>query len=242
MGFKITECRTLNVVHHIGVETDEHDHHRSRVHAETKRCANRSAVSSGQTAAHHQHGDEVGEIARAVVVLQHSMKDRERLKADVADIEEIRVQRLTMENAARECQTALRQRLFSLSDITETFETRGHKLSGLAGLAEGEADEARLVAVRALTERERGDDNGGDGTAGAPTAPAQELTGSIDRLSETISLLSTDTKGLLDTVRMMNSEMGSLNRVMIDFTHTITRSELEGANRLEWQDKDRLSA
>jgi len=152
--------------------------------------------------------DEVGDIARAVADLQKSMKERERLKADVADIDEVHARQKTIEDAIHTCRSELRTHVFNLSDKVEAAETSGATLESYVGLAEGEADEARLITQRAIAAL--GDDVQGQ-------AQARDIVGSIDRLAETVVQLSAGTKGLSLNIGSMIKEARVLDQVVKRF-------------------------
>jgi methyl-accepting chemotaxis protein len=106
--------------------------------------------------------DEVGDIARAVVVLQRSLEERDRLRVDVAQAENIKRRREELEDAIRRFDRVMRSVLLSVSDCVETMDETARELARMSAVAEGEAAEAAFVsestvsnvsALRAATER-----------------------------------------------------------------------------------------
>jgi methyl-accepting chemotaxis protein len=106
--------------------------------------------------------DEVGDIARAVVVLQRSLEERDRLRSDVAQAESIKRRREELEDAIRRFDRVMRSVLLSVSDCVETMDETARELARMSAVAEGEAAEAAFVsestvsnvsALRTATER-----------------------------------------------------------------------------------------
>jgi methyl-accepting chemotaxis protein len=106
--------------------------------------------------------DEVGDIARAVVVLQRSLEERDRLRSDVAQAENIKRRREELEDAIRRFDRVMRSVLLSVSDCVETMDETARELARMSAVAEGEAAEAAFVsestvsnvsALRTATER-----------------------------------------------------------------------------------------
>ena len=160
--------------------------------------------------------DEVGEIARAVTVLQRSMKEREKLRGDVADIEQVWAEKLRLEKASLLCQAEIHRRLLAISDLNEKIELDCMRLSSNSGLAEGEADETRLVIMRAFKPDEK------SLSMQKSKDLAGEMIGSIDRLSETIGTLSRDVITLNDSVGLSGQKMEELERLVANFSRTLT--------------------
>jgi len=106
--------------------------------------------------------DEVGDIARAVIVLQRSLQERDRLRSDVAHAESVKKRREALEDAIRRFDRTMRSVLLSVSNSVETMDETTHELARVSAVAEGEAVEAAFVsentvsnvsAVRSATER-----------------------------------------------------------------------------------------
>src|SRR5262249_25741152 len=106
--------------------------------------------------------DEIGGIARAVIVLQRSLQERDRLRADVAQAESVKKRRETLEDAIRRFDRAMRAGLLSVSDTVETIDEAARDLARTSAVAEGEAAETAFVSehtvsnveiLRAATER-----------------------------------------------------------------------------------------
>jgi methyl-accepting chemotaxis protein len=106
--------------------------------------------------------DEVGDIARAVAVLQRSLEERDRLRSDAAHAEAIKKRREALEDAIRRFDRVMRSMLLSVSDSVETMDETAKELVRMSAVAEGEAAEAAFVSentvsnvamLRSATER-----------------------------------------------------------------------------------------
>ena len=106
--------------------------------------------------------DEVGDIARAVIVLQRSLEERDRLRSDVAHAESVKKRREALEDAIRRFDRIMRSLLLSVSNSVETMDETARELARVSAVAEGEAVEAAFVSentvsnvssVRSATER-----------------------------------------------------------------------------------------
>jgi len=106
--------------------------------------------------------DEIGDIARAVIVLQRSLQERDRLRSDVAQAESVKKRRETLEDAIRRFDRTMRAVLLSVSDTVETMDETARDLARTSAVAEGEAAETAFVSehtvsnvaiLRAATER-----------------------------------------------------------------------------------------
>ena len=106
--------------------------------------------------------DEVGDIARAVVMLQRSLQERDRLRSDAAHAESVKKRREALEDAIRRFDRIMRSVLLSVSNSVETMDETARELARVSAVAEGEAVEAAFVSentvsnvstVRSATER-----------------------------------------------------------------------------------------
>jgi methyl-accepting chemotaxis protein len=106
--------------------------------------------------------DEIGGIARAVVVLQRSLQERDRLRSDVAQAESVKKRREALEDAIRRFDRTMRAVLLSVSDTVETMDETARDLARTSAVAEGEAAETAFVSehtvsnvaiLRSATER-----------------------------------------------------------------------------------------
>ena len=86
--------------------------------------------------------DEVGDIARAVIVLQRSLEERDRLRSDVAHAESVKKRREALEDAIRRFDRIMRSVLLSVSNSVETMDETARELARVSAVAEGEAVEA----------------------------------------------------------------------------------------------------
>ena len=106
--------------------------------------------------------DEVGDIARAVIVLQRSLQERDRLRSDAAHAENVKKRREALEDAIRRFDRLMRSVLLSVSNSVEIMDETARELARVSAVAEGEAVEAAFVSentvsnvstVRSATER-----------------------------------------------------------------------------------------
>jgi methyl-accepting chemotaxis protein len=106
--------------------------------------------------------DEIGGIARAVLVLQRSLQERDRLRSDVAQAESVKKRREALEDAIRRFDRTMRAVLLSVSDTVETMDETARDLARTSAVAEGEAAETAFVSehtvsnvaiLRSATER-----------------------------------------------------------------------------------------
>jgi methyl-accepting chemotaxis protein len=106
--------------------------------------------------------DEIGGIARAVIVLQRSLQERDRLRSDVAQAESVKKRREALEDAIRRFDRTMRAVLLSVSDTVETMDETARDLARTSAVAEGEAAETAFVSehtvsnvaiLRSATER-----------------------------------------------------------------------------------------
>ncbi|MEL6946815.1 MAG: hypothetical protein AAFO73_04185 [Pseudomonadota bacterium] len=153
--------------------------------------------------------DEVGEIARAVAVLQNAVREQRRLQADVEDIAAVRARSEVLEDVLGTARRRVRQRIFSLSDLAETLETDTGQLRAMAQLAAGEVDETRLIALRqtaATVDQDRGDTV----AAVAERSDVDPIMAALDRLAETITSVDQQSGEFSATVQAILREVMAL--------------------------------
>ncbi len=174
------------------------------------------SVARGNWLAHvagRRRKDEVGDIARAVTVLQRSMKERERLRANVADVEEFVTQQHAFGLALSEHQSVMRQRLFNLSDLSEDLEGSIKSVSELATQVEGEVDEARLVVHRL------------SGTGAKISMDNSQALRAVDRIGETTLQLKSHVGQISQRMESVTGEARWLDRdlkaMIMEGEHTI---------------------
>ncbi|MEL6505877.1 MAG: HAMP domain-containing protein [Pseudomonadota bacterium] len=171
--------------------------------------------------------DEVGAIARSVTVLQKSMKERERLKADMADVEELRARSSAMVAAGEWCRAQLRQELFVLSEMADAMEGDLTQLNEISTDVMGEADETMLAARRVLS----------NSRSGKGTGRAEDVFASIDRVTGSIVAMTEANRGLSRHGHAMAGRLTAVERAVEQFNQTIrddaveqARAPLDGVN------------
>jgi methyl-accepting chemotaxis protein len=156
--------------------------------------------------------DEVGDIARAVTVLQRSLQERDRLRSDVAHAESVKKRREALEDAIRRFDRLMRSVLLSVSNSVETMDETARELARVSAVAEGEAVEAAFVSentvsnvstVQTATER--------------LSAAISETVDSINQAANVIALSSTvaqsasaSAEGLVRTTADIDAVMRSI--------------------------------
>jgi methyl-accepting chemotaxis protein len=183
--------------------------------------------------------DEVGDIARAVVVLQRSLEERDRLRSDVLSAETVKKRRETLEDAIRRFDRMMRSMLLSVSDSVEMMDDTARELARMSSVAEGEAAEAAFVSestvsnvstVRSATERLS--------TSIAETverlretASAMTATSSVAQsASLTAEGLASTTKDFDNVARMVEEIGAEINAVALNATIQASRAGNGGGN------------
>jgi methyl-accepting chemotaxis protein len=158
--------------------------------------------------------DEVGDIARAVLVLQRSLQERDRLRSDVAQAESVKKRREELEAAIRRFDRIMRSVLLSVSDTVETMDETARDLARMSAVAEGEAAETAFVSkdtvsnvstVRSATER--------------LSSSISETVSRINQITETIRSGSTAAQSAsaqADLLAATAKDVDAIARVMQD--------------------------
>lgn len=179
------------------------------------------SVAKGNWLVHvagQKRGDEVGAIARSVTVLQQSMKERERLKADMADVEQLRSRASAMAHSAQDCRTSLRREMFVLSEMAERIEAQTAQLTELSTDAVGEADETMLAAQRVLAslankkDKPRKNVPGGDDVL----ASLDRMTGSIGSITEANRDIALQAQAIADRLTAVERTVEAFNGAIRD--------------------------
>ncbi|MBB4016657.1 methyl-accepting chemotaxis protein [Chelatococcus caeni] len=86
--------------------------------------------------------DEVGDIARAVVLLQRSLQERDQLRTHVAFAETVKQRREALEQAIHRFDETMRSVLVRVGGGIDTMDAMAHQLADVSAAAEREAVEA----------------------------------------------------------------------------------------------------
>ncbi len=200
--------------------------------------------------------DEVGDIARAVIVLQRSLEERDRLRSDVAHAESVKKRREALEDAIRRFDRIMRSVLLSVSNSVETMDETARELARVSAVAEGEAVEAAFVSentvsnvssVRTATERlsaaisetvdgirQAADvialSNTAAQSASASAEGLARTTGEIDAIMRAIAEIAAQTNALAlnATVQASRAAGGNFGAVVSDIKTLASR--ITGAN------------
>jgi methyl-accepting chemotaxis protein len=183
--------------------------------------------------------DEVGDIARAVVVLQRSLEERDRLRSDVLYAETVNKRRESLEDAIRRFDRMMRSMLLGVSDCVETMDETAKELARMSSVAEGEAAEAAFVSestvsnvssVRSATER----------LSASIAETAEHLRETAEAITATSSVAQSaalTADGLAGTVKDLDNvaqfveEIASqINTVALNATIQCSRVAAGGAN------------
>jgi HAMP domain-containing protein len=89
--------------------------------------------------------DEIGDIARAVSLLQKSLEERDRLRQDIAQAEAMNRRRQTLEESIRKFDRQMRVELLEVNDGVDRMEDMARDLARYSAIAEGEAAEVAFV-------------------------------------------------------------------------------------------------
>jgi methyl-accepting chemotaxis protein len=156
-----------------------------------------------------KRADEVGDIARAVIVLQRSLQERDRLRSDVAHAESVKKRREALEDAIRRFDRIMRSVLLSVSNSVETMDETARELARVSAVAEGEAVEAAFVSentvsnvssVRSATER--------------LSAAISETVDGIRQASDVIAMSSTDAQSASASAEVLARTSGEIDAIM----------------------------
>lgn len=97
-----------------------------------------------------ERSDEIGDIARAVVLMQNSMEERDKLKIDVANAEVLNKRREELEDSIHKFGKMMRSVLLNVSDCVDSLESTAQELERVSAIAEGEAAEVAFVTDNTL--------------------------------------------------------------------------------------------
>jgi methyl-accepting chemotaxis protein len=156
-----------------------------------------------------KRADEVGDIARAVIVLQRSLQERDRLRSDVAHAESVKKRREALEDAIRRFDRIMRSVLLSVSNSVETMDETARELARVSAVAEGEAVEAAFVSentvsnvssVRSATER--------------LSAAISETVDGIRQASDVIAMSSADAQSASASAEGLARTSGEIDAIM----------------------------
>lgn len=150
--------------------------------------------------------DEIGEIARAVVVLQQSLEERDKLRTDVATIENADRHKESLQAAIQKFDHGMRTMLLTVVNHLELMDETSQSLAVTWSVAEGEADEATFVSERTVGRIESVSDK----IAEIETA----LHGNAEAFGAMRELLSDGTstlEGSEATVESMTAALGRLD-------------------------------
>ncbi len=159
--------------------------------------------------------DEVGDIARAVVVLQRSLEERDRLRSDALFAETVSKRRETLEDAIRRFDRLMRSMLLSVSDCVETMDETARELARMSSVAEGEAAEAAFVSqntvsnvstVRSATEHL-------SASIAETAARLKETAEAITATNAVARSAAMTAEGLADTAAEMDNVVRSVEQI-----------------------------
>ena len=179
--------------------------------------------------------DEVGDIARAVAVLQRSLEERDRLRSDVAQAETVKKRREELEDAIRRFDRVMRTGLLSVSDCVETMDETAKELVRMAAVAEGEAAEAAFVSentvsnvstLRSATERLS--------LSIAETADQMRQTADILAASSSAAeTASSNATQLAKSAQEIDGVMATIGSLAAQINHVALNATLEGSRAAE---------
>ncbi|HEY8566854.1 MAG TPA: HAMP domain-containing protein [Beijerinckiaceae bacterium] len=175
--------------------------------------------------------DEIGDIARAVRVLQDSLEERDRLRADVANAESVNRRREALEEAIRRFDRTMRSGLLSVSECAEAIDETVQDLARTSAVAEGEAAEAAFVSehvgrhVGVVLAAARDLSRALEATAGQVRATADDIKASrivVDAGTASRAAAAQDAEGLMT---LLSDVTAKANVTALNAAVQIARSE-----------------
>lgn len=157
--------------------------------------------------------DEVGDIARAVSVLQSSMQERDRLKVDVAIAESTNQRRENLEDAIKRFDRSMRSVLLAVTDGVETMDETARTLARISVVAEGEADEAAFVSENTLS------------SVTAVRNATQKLNATIVDMAQLLHDMAMAAVGGADTARSASDQASDLIQASHDLDKLVALTE-----------------
>ncbi len=169
--------------------------------------------------------DEVGEIARAVVVLQRSLEDRDRMREEYETVEAVSKRHDTVEHAIKRFDRDLRSVLLSVTDAVEAMEEKSRELASVTATGQGEADETVFVA-----ESLRKHMDSSNTAAGQMTASLKEMAGLIRDMAAAIMDSHNVARKAKDSIAALTLAGHELEDVKAYTAEILQRTSLLGLN------------
>jgi len=142
--------------------------------------------------------DEVGEIARAVVVLQRSLEDRDRMREEYETVEAVNKRHDNVEHAIKRFDRKMRSVLLSVTDAVETMDEKSRELASVTATGQGEADETVFVAESLRKHMDSG------------IVAAEEMTASLTDMASLIRDMAASIMDSHNVARKANDSMAVL--------------------------------
>ncbi|GGK28404.1 methyl-accepting chemotaxis protein [Salinarimonas ramus] len=165
---------------------------------------------------HAQRRDEIGDMARTVVVFRDNAAERARLEREAdAERDRERQRQSQLEGLIARFREIIARSLASVNDGTRTMRETAGSLTQVAGAAAGQAGAARDASNTAAAEVQ------------SVASAAEELSASIREIAEQASRASTIVRKANDTAQRTNGKVESLSEAaerigaVVDMIRTI---------------------
>ena len=178
--------------------------------------------------------DEVGRIARAVKVLQRSMREREELQASAEDIETLAMREAALQARAGQCSVALRYEASLLAEQCEVAKKSAHDLQEYVRISEGRIDEVRLLTSLAMEEEldvnapaGASSDRTTNKASSQSTQSYADIAAGLDEISRKFELLSGSMACLNSEIQAIDDRGSVLQQIISGFVNRIDEGSSE---------------
>ena len=151
--------------------------------------------------------DEVGEIARAVLLLQRSMEERDRLRSDVATAEIVKQRKEQLDAAIRRFDGVMRSVLAGVQDCVSAMNRSARGLDGISKTAKEEAS-TTVRASKQTTSSVMTVDSATGQLSGAIRSIAervQDAAGVVGEGNESARMATLKVGGLIDAANQIGA-------------------------------------
>jgi HAMP domain-containing protein len=169
--------------------------------------------------------DEVGEIARAVVVLQRSLEDRDRMREEHETAEVVNKRHDKVKHAIKRFDREMRSVLLSVTDAVEAMDEKSRELASATTTGQGEADETVFVA-----ESLRKHMDSGIMVAGQMTASLKDMASLIRDMAASIMDSHNVARKANESIAVLAKAGRELDDVKKHTAEILRRTSLLGLN------------
>ncbi len=169
--------------------------------------------------------DEVGEIARAVVVLQRSLEDRDRMREEHETADVVNKRNDKVKHAIKRFDREMRSVLLSVTDAVEAMDEKSRELASATTTGQGEADETVFVA-----ESLRKHMDSGIMVAGQMTASLKDMASLIRDMAASIMDSHNVARKANESIAVLAKAGRELDDVKKHTAEILRRTSLLGLN------------